>query len=106
MEKYFKDNHVYSAATSLLKPTSKPNPAIYLHACKGLGVTPAECVAVKDSRSGATAAKNAKIPLIGHMGPYTEKEDQDQMYDMLKNECGAIYVMRHWDEFPKAVETV
>lgn len=106
MEKYFKDNHVYSAATSLPKPTSKPDPAIYLHACKDLGVTTSECLAVEDSRSGATAAKNAKIPLIGYVGPYTEKEEQDEMYNMLKDECGAIYVMRHWDEFPKAVEAV
>jgi len=105
MEKYFKDNHVYSAATSLPKPTSKPDPAIYLHACKDLGVTTGECIAVEDSRSGATAAKRAGIPLIGYVGPY-EGEEQQEMYDMLKNECGAIYVMRHWEEFPKAVEVV
>jgi len=105
MEKYFKANHVYSAATSLPKPTSKPDPAIYLHACKDLGVSTSECLAVEDSRSGATAAKRAGIALIGYVGPY-EAEEQQEMYDMLKNECGAIYVMRHWDEFPKAVEAV
>ncbi|KAF2492795.1 HAD superfamily hydrolase [Lophium mytilinum] len=105
LDKYFKDNHVYSAATSLPKPTSKPDPAIYIHACKDLGVTTAECVAVEDSRSGATAAKRAEIPLIGYVGPY-EAEEQQTMYDMLKNECGAIYVMRHWEEFPKALEAV
>ncbi|KAK4981625.1 hypothetical protein LTR66_007283, partial [Elasticomyces elasticus] len=64
-----------------------------------IGVKPGECVAVEDSRSGATAAKNAKIPLIGYVGPYESKEEQDKMAKMLKEECGAIAVMYHWNEF-------
>ena len=105
MDKYFDPNQVFSAATSLPKPTSKPDPAIYLHACKVLGTEPAVCVAVEDSRSGATAAKNAKIPLIGYVGPY-EGEEQDQMAKMLKEECGAIVVMRHWSEFEECLKKV
>ncbi|KAJ9625552.1 hypothetical protein H2203_004309 [Taxawa tesnikishii (nom. ined.)] len=91
--------HVYSAATSLPKPTSKPDPAIYLHACKEIGVQPGECVAVEDSRSGATAAKNAKIPLIGYVGSYEEGDQQKKMAKMLTEECGAIVVMHHWNQF-------
>lgn len=98
-DKYFPSEHVYSAATSLEKPTSKPDPAIYLHACKQIGVKPGECVAVEDSKSGATAAKNAKIPLIGYVGPYESKAQQDKMAKMLTEECGAIVVMYHWNEF-------
>lgn len=100
-DKYFHPDHVYSAATSLDKPTSKPDPAVYLHACKEIGVKPGECVAVEDSKSGATAAKNAGIPLIGYVGPYLEegKEKQEQMVKLLKEECGAIAIMYHWDEF-------
>lgn len=105
MDKYFDPNQVFSAATSLPKPTSKPDPAIYLHACKVLGTEPAACVAVEDSRSGATAAKNAKIPLIGYVGPY-EGEEQEQMAKMLKEECGAIVVMRHWSEFEECLKKV
>ena len=62
-------------------------------------------MAVEDSRSGATAAKNAKIPLIGYVGPY-EGEEQDQMAKMLKEECGAIVVMRHWSEFEECLKKV
>ena len=98
-DKFFPQEHVYSAASSLPKPTSKPDPAIYLHACKQIGVKPEECVAIEDSRSGATAAKNAKIPLIGYVGPYESKEQQDKMAKMLTEECGAIAVMYHWREF-------
>ncbi|OCL14618.1 HAD-like protein, partial [Glonium stellatum] len=105
MDKYFNPDHVFSAASSLPQPTSKPDPAIYLHACKVLGTEPAACVAVEDSRSGATAAKRANIPLIGYVGPYEGKE-QAQMEKMLKEECGAIVVMRHWSEFEECLKKV
>jgi len=98
-DQYIPHNHVFSAASSLPKPTSKPDPAIYLHACKEIGVKPEECVAVEDSKSGATAAKNAKIPLIGYVGPYESKEKQKEMAKMLTEECGAIVIMYHWNEF-------
>lgn len=105
-DKFFPPEHVYSAATSLEKPTSKPDPAIYLHACKEIGVKPSECVAVEDSKSGATAAKNAKIPLIGYVGSYEDKEQMDTMAKMLKEECGAIFVMYHWNQFFDALQKV
>ena len=42
---FFPRDYVFSATTSLEKPTAKPDPAIYLHACKVIGVKPEECVA-------------------------------------------------------------
>jgi len=73
------------------------------HRCKAW-----ECVAVEDSRSGATAAKNAKIPLIGYVGAYLEegKEKQESVAKMLKEECGAIAVMYHWSEFEECLKAV
>ena len=108
MEHYFPEDHVFSAATSLPTPTSKPNPAIYLHACKVIGVRPSDCVAIEDSRSGATAAKNAKIPLIGYVGPYLDegKEKQEAIAKMLSEECGAITIMWHWREFEECLKKV
>ena len=105
-DKFFPPEHVYSAATSLEKPTSKPDPAVYLHACKEIGVKTSECVAVEDSKSGATAAKNAKIPLIGYVGAYDDKVEMDRMAKMLTEECGAIAVMYHWNEFDAALQKV
>lgn len=105
MDEFFDPNLVFSAATSLPKPTSKPDPAIYLHACKTIGVDPSNCVAIEDSRSGATAAKNAKIPLIGYIGPY-EEDEKEKMRKVLKDECGAIFVMEHWDQFEEALKKV
>lgn len=106
MDKFFAPEHVFSAATSLDRPTSKPDPAVYLHAMRVLGVTASECVAIEDSRSGATAAKRAKIPLIGYVGPYETEEERAKMTKMLKDECGATYVMQHWSEFPQALKAV
>lgn len=106
MDKFFHRDHVFSAASSLPTPTSKPNPAIYLYACKELGVQPGQCVAVEDSRSGATAAKNAQIPLIGYVGPYESQDEKNVMAKMLKEECGALYVMYHWNEFFDALKEI
>lgn len=100
---YFGDD-IFSAATSLPKPTSKPDPAIYLHAMEKLGVKAEECVAVEDSRSGATAAFRAKIKTIGYVGSYEEHE-QDKMTAILDG-CGCVVVMRDWDEFEPIMEKI
>ena len=45
-------------------PRSKPAPDIYLEACRRLGVTPAETLALEDSASGVAAAKAAGLACI------------------------------------------
>ena len=57
----------YSAEDSLTVPTSKPDPAIYLHACEELGIRPDQAVAVEDSPVGAESAVRAGIPTIGNL---------------------------------------
>lgn len=107
MDHYF-PGQIYSAASSLDPPTTKPNPAIYLFACEKIGVKPGESVAIEDSRSGATAAKNAKIPLIGYVGPYYEEGEEKvkAVSKMLTEECGAIVIMHHWSEFDECLKKV
>jgi len=105
MEKYFRPDWVYSAATSLPKPTSKPDPAVYLFAMDKIGVKPEECVAVEDSKSGATAAMRAGIPLIGYVGPYDE-EEKEKMVKILTEECKADAIMYHWSEFPEIMKKI
>ena len=103
--KYFPPNHIFSAATSLPVPTTKPDPAIYLHACKVIGKEPGECVAVEDSKSGTLSAIRAGIPTIGYVGSYSGSEKQKEMTQTLK-ELGVKIVMQNWNEFPKALEAV
>ena len=102
--KYFPENHIFSAATSLDKPTTKPDPAVYLHACKVIGKKPEECVAVEDSKSGATAGVRANIPVIGYVGSYPENE-QKEKYEMLMG-LGCKNVMYNWSEFDKCLAEV
>jgi beta-phosphoglucomutase-like phosphatase (HAD superfamily) len=103
-DKYFAPDHVFSAATSLEKPTSKPDPAIYLHAMKVLGKTPEECVAIEDSKSGSMAAFRARIKTIGYTGPY-EPEKEPEMREVLRH-AGCAVVMKDWAEFEGALEKV
>jgi beta-phosphoglucomutase-like phosphatase (HAD superfamily) len=103
-DKYFNPDHIFSAATSLPKPTSKPNPAIYLYSMEVLGKTADQCVAVEDSKSGATAAYRAHIPTIGYTGSY-EPEKQEQMKKVLEN-AGCVVIMNDWSEFEGALEKI
>ncbi|KAL9635566.1 MAG: hypothetical protein Q9164_003371 [Protoblastenia rupestris] len=104
-EKYFPKNHIFSAATSLEKPTTKPDPAIYLHACKVIGKKPEECVAVEDSKSGTLSAIRAGIPVIGYVGSYGGSEKQKEMTETLKD-LGVKIVMQDWKEFDDCLQKV
>ncbi|OQO11149.1 hypothetical protein B0A48_05405 [Cryoendolithus antarcticus] len=107
--RFFTDEHVYSAATSLTPPSSKPDPKIYFHACEQLGVKPEETLTVEDSKSGATAGMRAGIPLIGYVGVYGEedgKEKMDEMAEKLTKETKANVIMYDWKEFPECVKKI
>ncbi|KAJ6625388.1 HAD-like domain-containing protein [Mycena sp. CBHHK59/15] len=103
-DKYFPRNRIFSAATSLEKPTSKPDPAIYLHACKLMGKAPAECVAIEDSKSGTLSAVRAGIHTVGYVGSY-EPEKQEEMKIVLK-EAGADPIMSDWTQFSACLEQI
>ncbi|WP_319496732.1 HAD family phosphatase [uncultured Cohaesibacter sp.] len=45
---------------------AKPDPGLFLAAAKGMGVSPADCVVVEDSASGAMAARRAEMPCLGY----------------------------------------
>ena len=57
--------HVYSADGWA---RGKPHPDIYLAAAEGLGVDPAQCLAIEDSPTGAQAALAAGMTVIGFCG--------------------------------------
>jgi beta-phosphoglucomutase len=59
----FFGEHLYNI--SHVDNKTKPDPAIYLHACKQLGLEPAHTVAIEDSAHGVRAAKAAGMFCIG-----------------------------------------
>jgi len=102
--KYFPEDMTFSAATSLEKPTSKPDPAVYLHALKVLNKTADESVAIEDSKSGTLAGARAGIKVIGYTGPYPAEEKEEKA--ALLKEAGAVVVMDDWAEFPSILEKI
>lgn len=103
-DKFFNGEHVFSAATSLPTPTSKPDPAIYLHAISVLGKKAEECVAVEDSKSGTMSATRAGIKVVGYVGPY-EADTRPKMKEVLR-EAGAVVIMEDWSEFESCLEQI
>jgi len=74
-----------------------------------LGVKPEECITVEDSKSGATAAMRAGIPLIAYVGVYgieDGKEKMEQMAKLLTEQCKATAVMYDWKEFPEILKKI
>ncbi|WP_296786785.1 HAD family phosphatase [Selenomonas sp.] len=56
-------------------PASKPDPAIYQITAKRLGVNPADCVVLEDTRNGILAAKGAGMYCIAYRNPNSGKQD-------------------------------
>ncbi|WKX70397.1 HAD family phosphatase [Streptomyces sp. XD-27] len=52
----------------------KPAPDLFLHAAKRMGVDPAACVVVEDSRPGIQAARAAGMRAFGYAGGLTPAE--------------------------------
>lgn len=59
------DPHVYSTE---LVPKAKPAPDIFLHAAQALGVDPARCLVIEDSRNGVIAGRAAGMDVWGFTG--------------------------------------
>ena len=53
----------------------KPSPAIYLHTARKLGVDPARCVVVEDSRNGVLSARAAGMYCIGLRNGFNDDQD-------------------------------
>jgi HAD superfamily hydrolase (TIGR01509 family) len=98
---HFFGDRVYSDASSLAVPTSKPDPAIYLHAMLRLGVPPNACIAIEDSPSGTLSAVRAGIPTLGYVGAYTDGE-REQVAKSLKD-AGAKVIMNEWSDFERCL---
>lgn len=98
MRKYFNDEYIFSANSSLLVPTPKPESDIYEFALEKLGITAEEAIAVEDSRGGAISAIGAGIDVIGYLGCINMPVQQAQLANDFSKE-GATGIMWKWDQF-------
>jgi HAD superfamily hydrolase (TIGR01509 family) len=86
----------YSAEDSLPTPTSKPDPAVYLHACADLGIAPEQGLAVEDSVPGALSAVRAGCPTVGNLR-FVAPAERARRAEQLR-EAGVLAVVSSWTE--------
>ncbi len=56
-------------------PAKKPAPDIYVYAMQEMGLSPAECIALEDSRNGILSAQGAGLKTIITVDAYTKGSD-------------------------------
>jgi beta-phosphoglucomutase-like phosphatase (HAD superfamily) len=93
---FFSAQRRFSAEDSLTPPTSKPDPAVYIHAGEVLGLSPHQAVAVEDSVNGTLSAVAAGFPTIGIV-QFVPVEDRATRRQALLD-AGAATVVESWSE--------
>jgi beta-phosphoglucomutase-like phosphatase (HAD superfamily) len=86
----------FSAEDSLPQPTSKPDPAVYLHALEQLGVRAGQAIAVEDSLPGAQSAVAAGITTVGNLTFVPSQERAERRRGL--HEAGAAVIIESWEE--------
>jgi HAD superfamily hydrolase (TIGR01509 family) len=84
----------FSAEDSLPVPTSKPDPAVYLHAGRVLGVEGPHGLAVEDSVPGVTSAVAAGYFAVGNVMFVPADERQSRSRELI--DAGAVAVTDSW----------
>ncbi|KGM30013.1 HAD family hydrolase, partial [Inquilinus limosus] len=74
-------------------PRKKPAPDVYQAVLEAMGLEPAECVAIEDSRNGVLSARRAGLPVLATPGLYTGDDDLRHALAVLSDlgEPGAPY---------------
>jgi beta-phosphoglucomutase-like phosphatase (HAD superfamily) len=93
----------FSAENSLPVPTSKPDPAIYLHALVEIGVEASQALAVEDSVPGALAAVAAGCRTIGNV-MFVPSAERARRVDELER-AGVSDVVSSWEELELLLES-
>lgn len=66
--------HLESALASEQVSKHKPDPEVYLKTAANLSLDPSQCVVFEDSFSGVSAAKNAKMKVVGVLSSHGIEE--------------------------------
>jgi beta-phosphoglucomutase-like phosphatase (HAD superfamily) len=93
----------FSAEDSLPTPASKPDPAVYRHACEQLGIVPAAGLAVEDAVAGVQSAVAAGCPVVGNILFVPPAERDERTAALL--DAGASVVVGSWDEVAHLLPT-
>lgn len=91
----------FSAEDSLPVPTSKPDPAVYLHCGQVLGVAAKQGLAIEDSVAGVTSAVAAGYATIGNL-MFVPPDERDCRREELI-EAGAVAITDSWHAIADAL---
>jgi HAD superfamily hydrolase (TIGR01509 family) len=74
-------------------PCKKPAPDVYEAVLEAMGLDPAACIAIEDSRNGVLSARRAGLPVLATPGLYTGDDDLRHALAVLSDlgEPGAPY---------------
>jgi beta-phosphoglucomutase-like phosphatase (HAD superfamily) len=84
----------FSAEDSLPVPTSKPNPAVYLHAGQVLGIEAVQGLAIEDSVAGVTSAVAAGYATVGNLMFVLPDEQEVRRAELI--DAGAVAITDSW----------
>jgi beta-phosphoglucomutase-like phosphatase (HAD superfamily) len=84
----------FSAEDSLPVPTSKPNPAVYLHAGQALEINAQQGLAIEDSVPGVTSAVAAGYRTVGNVMFVPADERRSRSEELIA--AGAVALMDSW----------
>lgn len=100
LKKYFPDICMF---TYEMVENPKPAPDLYKLACKTLGESPANAVAIEDSLVGIKAAAGAGVYTVGFINcPNPEKKHKDLAKQMMND--GANEVIYSFKDFQKIID--
>jgi HAD superfamily hydrolase (TIGR01509 family) len=93
----------FSAEDSLPVPAGKPDPAIYMHATRRLGVDPRRAVAIEDSVPGASSGLGADCLVVGnlHFVPVAERAGRRAELES----AGVHEVIASWEDLELLLES-
>ncbi len=84
----------FSAEDSLPVPTSKPDPAVYLHAGQVLGVAAEQGLAIEDSVAGVSSAVAAGYATVGNLMFVLPDERDCRRAELI--DAGAVAITDSW----------
>lgn len=84
----------FSAEDSLPVPTSKPDPAVYWHCGRELGVEPEQGLAIEDSVAGVTSAVAAGYATVGNLMFVLPDERERRRAELI--DAGAVATTDSW----------
>ena len=84
----------FSAEDSLPMPTSKPDPAVYLHAGQVLGVEAEQGLAIEDSVAGVSSAVAAGYATVGNVMFVLPDERECRRAELI--DAGAVAITDSW----------